>query len=71
MKIFYWDDFLPNWSSGIAVVIAENLKHAREILWEACCDDAMDYDYVKKEIYNKKPIEFSMQKKAFYCHGGS
>jgi len=71
MKIYVWDDFCPNWSSGLAVVIAENLNHARQILWERCSDNGLDYDYVKKEIYDKDPIRYNLQEKAFYVYGGS
>lgn len=71
MNIYVWDDFCPNWSSGLAVVIAKTKKHAREILWKRCCDDGLDYKYIKEEIYNKDPLEMSMQEIAFYVQGGS
>ena len=32
LKVFIWDDFLPDWSGGKAVVIASSREEARKIL---------------------------------------
>lgn len=71
MYIYEWNDFCPDWSPGLAIVIAEKLSHARDILWKKCCDDGLDYDYIYKEIYDKDPIQYNLQEKAFYVTGGS
>ena len=68
-KIFEWDDFCSDWTSGMAIVIAENLKHAREILWNRCQSEGLDYDYVRKEIYGKDPHVYNLQEKVFYVCG--
>lgn len=71
MYIYEWSDFCPDWKSGLAIVIAENRSDARDILWEQCCNNGLDYDYVHKEIYDKDPVQYSLQEIAFYVTGGS
>jgi len=66
LKVFVWEDCFYDYTAGLAVVIARDSEHARDIL-----EDRMGYrhdDLAKRpQVYNLdkcKPV-------AFYVHGGS
>jgi hypothetical protein len=72
MKIFIWNkDFLTDWTSGMAVVIAETKEKARQRLWKKLKAKGFDYDIYKYQVYNGPDETHPLKSSAFWVCGGS
>lgn len=62
LRLFVWDRFCPDYTSGLAVVIAENIEVAQSLLAEQCGYRADDWGRAK---------EYSLdERNAFHVFGG-
>ena len=64
MKIFYWDDVLRDYTSGMMVAVAENVEDARKALVSEC-------DYIPATDLYKEPQVFDLSEaRGFVAWGG-
>lgn len=72
MKIFIWNkDFLTDYTSGIAFVIADNEKEARKILIEKYDNNIGISNTILNQINNGPDEIHELKPSAFYLWGGS
>ena len=70
MKLYVWEDVLPEVNYGIAFVFAENVKEGRKLMFEK---HKKKYGYVDddfKKEFKKKPREINTPE-AFYMYGSA
>lgn len=64
MNIYFWDNVLIDYTSGIMVAVANSVEDARASILEEC-------SYVVAEDLAKEPQVFDTSKaKGFVCWGG-
>ena len=73
LKLYVWDeDFLTDWTSGVAFVIADSLKEARQILRKKMGRTYSGYSQQETESdIMQKPKVLKLTKRALYYWGGS
>ena len=65
MKIFFWDNVLRDYTSGIMIAIAPNVDEARTAILKEC-------SYVPEEDLAQTPQEFDLSEpRAFVIWGSS
>ena len=65
MKLYFWEDVLYDYTSGIMFAIANSVEEARATLLEEC-------NYIPEEDLEKEPKVFELDKPfAAFCWGGS
>lgn len=65
MKLFVWDEFLPDWSDGLAFAIAENIEQAKDLI-KAKLGCGLEFDLEWGSV-QEFPITEAI---AFYRGGG-
>ena len=69
MNVYYWDDVLEDYTSGIFVVIAPSLEEARTALRK----ELKDYHslYTEGDIAKEPQVFDLSETRVFLCWGGS
>lgn len=64
MKLFVWDDYAPDYTSGLAFAVAENSEQARDMI-----ADSAGY---RSDSLCEKPKVYDLNELiVFQCSGGS
>jgi len=78
MKIFVWNEFLTDYTSGIAVAVARDVSHARELVTNAYAKELSEDPksaFVQNRMADElaaEPSEFELTDTGFacFCYGG-
>ena len=64
MKVYFWDNVLTDYTSGMMVAVASSVEEAREVILKEC-------NYIPKGDLAKEPQVFDIDNPcAFICWGG-
>ncbi len=72
LKLYIWDDFMPDYNSGLAVAIAPDIRSARRAVaatWDAPSSESLKHELSKRP--KVIPVTEAVPAQAWQVSGGS